>query len=170
MTWFCSFRVFNKQVLMCSVSLVVPVGSGRFCSSWDPSTQEILPSFRTFTYEPNGLWTRTDNEATRVKASYFKQDSCGLVQRGGGGDWYGQRRSEGRALQSSHPRFSKGGQGKEVRWKYSILVACHLTHSWRNPGQTLHTNLLYVSPLIVINAWVSSPDPVCLKSVRIGPQ
>jgi len=120
---FCLPRVLNFKFY---IKFCLVVKGGGLRRPWDPSTQEILSSLRPSPMRPNKLWTCPDNGTTRAKARSHQWGSCRSVRRGRGGDQCSQRRSQGEQWWFGHTRLSEGGQGEEVRRRFSIVGACPL--------------------------------------------
>jgi len=79
---------FSEQT---SVALLWSLVEKEFPYPWDPSTQEILPSFRTLTNEAGRTLDLPRHGAARALPLVVNGVGCGSIRRGRGGDWYSQR-------------------------------------------------------------------------------
>jgi len=101
---------FVQQTSVALLCLVV--GGGGFRKLWDPSTQEILPLLRALTYEAERTLDLPRHGAARAcpLVGPFEEEgeSIGIASDVEGG--------------SGPPRLSKGGQGEEVRRRFSLMI------------------------------------------------
>jgi len=127
-----SFGVFPSFYITSISFCAMVVGCGRFCRTWDPSTQKILPPLRTLTYEADRTlehWHAQIMEPLRQKPLVVNVVVVGLLEEEKEGIGIADDIVQAMGQRSIDPG-SLGGKGRGGMSAIHFVDMCPLARLW----------------------------------------